>query len=483
MFRRRLVFGLFTLFLLTGLLFAFSPVSPARASEMQVLLNQMADPAQAAEVKVLLNGKEIPMDVKPVIENGRTLVPLRAIFEALGAKVDWEGTTGTVTAVKDGTIIKLVIDSTTALKNDEKANLDVPAKIFNGRTLVPLRFVSEALGARVDWDEANREVLIAAGGVSAAEPAKRISIKDSHGRTVRVPNPPQRIVSLNSDVTELIYAFGEEKRIVGVTDTADFPPPVKDKAKVGGAFTPSVEMILALKPDVVFGYGSFLKPEIVAQLERSGIPVVFLDCYKLPTMAQDIRTLGTILNRQKEAAEYIACFDHYQNLFKEQAEKIPLNKRPRVYLEGYTDYSGTGPGSGGAGMLDILGARNICTALRAPYPKVSPEWVVAQKPQVIIKACASSIPSGYDEGPEAMAKKRAEIKSRPGWQKMTAVQEERLYLLSSEIYTGPRMIVGIAYFAKWLYPELFPDIDPEAIHKEMLAKFHGIELKGAYAYP
>ncbi|MDP3044316.1 MAG: copper amine oxidase, partial [Bacillota bacterium] len=87
------------------------------------------------------------------------------------------------------------------------------------------------------------------------------------------------------------------------------------------------------------------------------------------------------------------------------------------------------------------------------------------------------------EKPEAMAKKRAEMKSRPGWQKMTAVQEERIYLLSSEIYTGPRMIVGIASFARWLYPELFRDIDPGAIHKEMLAKFHGIELKGAYAYP
>ncbi|MDZ4042371.1 MAG: ABC transporter substrate-binding protein [Eubacteriales bacterium] len=445
-------------------------------------------PAQASTVGVRVDGQRLALDVPPVVDGGRTLVPLRAIFEALGAEVSWDEGTRKATGKKGTTTVELVIGRNTAHVNGKPVNLDVPGQVVKGRTMVPLRFIGESLGAKVDWDEANREVLIAAGGVSAtgggaAGPAKRISIKDSHGRTVRVPNPPQRIVSLNSDVTELIYAFGEEKRIVGVTNTADFPPPVKDKAKVGTAFTPSVEMILALKPDVVFGYGSFLKPEIVAQLERSGIPVVFLDCYKLPTMAQDIRTLGTILNRQKEAAEYIAYFEHYQNLFKERAEKIPLNKRPRVYLEGYGDYAGTGPGSGGAGMLDNLGVRNICTVLRAPYPKVNPEWVVAQNPQVIIKACGSSVPSGYDEKPEAMAKKRAEMKSRPGWQKMTAVQEERIYLLSSEIYTGPRMIVGIASFARWLYPELFRDIDPGAIHKEMLAKFHGIELKGAYAYP
>lgn len=313
--------------------------------------------------------------------------------------------------------------------------------------------------------------------------AKRITIKDSYGRTVRVPCPPQRVVSVNSDVTEVICAFGEEKRIVGVADTADFPPLVKRKSKVGPAFTPSVEKILALKPDVVFGYGNFLKPEIVAQLERAGVPVVFLDCYKVKTMAQDIRTLGVIMNRQKEAAAYIAYFEKYQKLFKERTKNIPLNKRPRVYLEGYTDYSGTGPGSGGAELLDGVEARNISAGLRAAYPKVNPEWVVAQNPQVIIKACASSIPSGYGEKPDAMKKKRVEMMRRPGWDKIGAVRQGKVYMLSSEIYTGPRAIVGMAYMAKWLYPQFFRDVNPAAIHQEMLKRFHGIELKGAYAYP
>ncbi|MGQ5711437.1 ABC transporter substrate-binding protein [Desulforudis sp. DRI-14] len=322
-----------------------------------------------------------------------------------------------------------------------------------------------------------------AAGVTVLAPPKRISIKDSQGRTVRVPSPPKRIVSVNSDVTELICAFGEKDRIVGVADTADFPPLVKDKPKVGKAFTPSVEKILSLKPDVVFGYGKFLKPEIVAQLERAGVPVVLLDCYKVKTMAQDIRTLGLILNRQKEAAAYIAYFEKYQRLFKDRTKDIPLARRPRVYLEGYTDYSGSGPGSGAAEMLDTVGARNIAAVLRVPYPKVSPEWVVAQSPQVIIKACGSSIPSGYDEKPEAMVKKRDEMIRRPGWDKITAVRQGKVYLISSEIYTGPRAIVGLAYFAKWLYPDLFKDVNPEAIHKEMLQKFHGIELKGAYVYP
>jgi iron complex transport system substrate-binding protein len=439
-------------------------------------------PAEASAIAITIDGEKLSCDTPPVVEEGRTLVPLRAVFEALGAEVLWDDKTQTVTGTKGTITVKLVIGQKTAYVNGEAMTLDVPGKIVYGRTMVPLRFIGESLGSRVDWDGTKRMVVISTAG-AAPGVQKRISIKDSQGRTRRVSSPPERIVSVNSDVTELICAFGEKDRIVGVADTADFPPLVKDKPKVGKAFTPSVEKILSLKPDVVFGYGNFLKPEIVAQLERSGVPVVLLDCYKLSTMAQDIRTLGLILNRRKEAAAYVAYFEKYQKLFKDRTKDIPLAKRPRVYLEGYTDYSGSGPGSGAAEMLDAVGARNIAAALRVAYPKVSPEWVVAQNPDVIIKACGSTIPSGYGEEPDAMEKKRAEMVRRPGWDKIAAVRQGKVCLLSSEIYTGPRGIVGLAYFAKWLYPELFRDVDPEAIHKEMLKKFHGIELKGAYVYP
>lgn len=325
------------------------------------------------------------------------------------------------------------------------------------------------------------------GSRTPAEAAKKITIKDSMGRTVRVPCPPQRIVEVNGDVAELICAFGDAGKIVGASSYTlqdkFFTSRLKKAQDVGKSFTPSVEKILALKPDVVFGYGKFLKPEIIAQLERAGIPVVLLDCYKVSTMTRDIRTLGVILNRQKEAAAYTAYFEKYRKLFADRVKKIPVSKRPRVYLEQYTDYTVSGPGSGGAELLDGVGARNIGAGLRAPYPKISPEWVVAQNPQVIIKACSSSVPCGYGENADAMKKKRAEIMRRPGWQRIAAVRQGKVYMLSSEIFTGPRAIVGMAYIAKWLYPQLFKDVNPAAIHKEMLKKFHGLELKGAYVYP
>ncbi len=103
-------------------------------------------------VTVTYNNEKIKFDQIPVIENGRTLVPLRAIFEKLGATIDWNGETQTVTATKDGTTISLTIGNTNALKNGENITLDVPAKIVNGRTLVPVRFIADSFGVNVDWN-------------------------------------------------------------------------------------------------------------------------------------------------------------------------------------------------------------------------------------------------------------------------------------------------------------------------------------------
>lgn len=107
---------------------------------------------------VFYNDKKISFDQIPVIENGRTLVPLRAIFETFGAEVNWDGNTRTVTATKDGIEVKLTIDNTTAYKNGEAITLDVPAKIVNGRTLVPVRFVSDCFDVQVEWDGVMRRV-------------------------------------------------------------------------------------------------------------------------------------------------------------------------------------------------------------------------------------------------------------------------------------------------------------------------------------
>ena len=108
-------------------------------------------PAVAAP-NVVLDGQQLVFEVPPTVENGRTLVPLRAIFEALGANVSWDGATQTVTATKSDINIKLQIGAPVAYRNNQAVSLEVPGKIIENRTMVPLRFVSEGLGATVKWD-------------------------------------------------------------------------------------------------------------------------------------------------------------------------------------------------------------------------------------------------------------------------------------------------------------------------------------------
>jgi hypothetical protein len=136
-------------------------VSPERYSKSIFdLIGSATASSTEPAIQVNINGSPLQMDVPPTIVNGRTLVPLRAIFEALGATVQWNAADQSIVATKGNITINLQIGSTTALNNGAQVTLDAAPQIVNGRTLVPARFVSEALGAQVNWDATNRQVNI-----------------------------------------------------------------------------------------------------------------------------------------------------------------------------------------------------------------------------------------------------------------------------------------------------------------------------------
>jgi exosome complex RNA-binding protein Csl4 len=120
-------------------------------------------PALAQTVRVVVDGQLMGFDQSPVVAGGRVLVPLRGVFEHLGATVLWNQATNVVTAQRGDTQVQLAIGGRQATVNGRVVLLDVPATIVGGRTLVPLRFVSEAMGAQVDWDNATRVVTITSG--------------------------------------------------------------------------------------------------------------------------------------------------------------------------------------------------------------------------------------------------------------------------------------------------------------------------------
>lgn len=123
-------------------------------------------PVSAQAIRVIVDGQPVFFDQPPVTIGGRVLVPLRGVFEQLGAFVDWDRATNTVTAVRAGTQIQLRIGSRQAVVNGAPVFLDTPPMVVRGRTLVPLRFISEALGARADWDPGARTVFISSGQVA-----------------------------------------------------------------------------------------------------------------------------------------------------------------------------------------------------------------------------------------------------------------------------------------------------------------------------
>ncbi len=111
-------------------------------------------------IKVNLNGSPIIFDQSPIISNDRTLVPVRAIFESLGASVEWNGETNTVTSSKNGITVSLTIGENIMYKNKKEIPLDCAPQIVNSRTLIPVRAVSEAFGCKVDWDDVSKTVNI-----------------------------------------------------------------------------------------------------------------------------------------------------------------------------------------------------------------------------------------------------------------------------------------------------------------------------------
>ncbi len=134
----------------------------------------------APYVRVYVDGQQIGFDVPPMIAAGRVLVPLRGVFERLGAIVTWDPGTQTVLAARGDTEIALRIGDPLARINGQRTPMDVPALVVSGRTMVPLRFVSQALGAQVTWDASTATVQVTSQGAYGAPPAQPLPPSQSY---------------------------------------------------------------------------------------------------------------------------------------------------------------------------------------------------------------------------------------------------------------------------------------------------------------
>lgn len=126
----------------------------------------------ADEITVYIDGNKLEFDVQPQIIGDRTMVPMRVIFESLGAVVSWDADTRTATGKKGDTVVNISIDSTTLFKNGEPKALDVPPLLIDSRTLVPVRAIAESFDCNVDWISQERKVVITTNGSEGTDHTK-----------------------------------------------------------------------------------------------------------------------------------------------------------------------------------------------------------------------------------------------------------------------------------------------------------------------
>jgi iron complex transport system substrate-binding protein len=294
-----------------------------------------------------------------------------------------------------------------------------------------------------------------------------VTINQSDGTPITLPCQPERLIVANSDAAELLIALGASDKIVGVDQSTLSVPYIMNKipnaTSIGDWETPNIEEILALHPDAVISYSSY-KPKNIDQITAANITVISLDCYKLNTLPSDARALGTLTGTTNSAEDYAQMVEETVAQVNTRVKSIPENAYPTVYFESYTDYTAESNGSGSDEMLIAAGGKNIAGNSSTSYMTVSPEWVVAEQPQYVMKAVSSS-------NALSLADIIENLKSRQGWNTIPAVQQNRVYAIESGIEYGPKAYIGLVYTAKILHPDIFQDMDPNAMLNDYAGKY------------
>ncbi len=324
--------------------------------------------------------------------------------------------------------------------------------------------------------------------VTGATAQNMMTFTDARGNAVAIKMPVKRMVIINGDAAEILCALGAEDKIIGVSshiaEDDGLLSGLKGKAVVGTAMSPSIEKIIELQPDLVIAYEMWMDREAFEdKLSPLGISTARMYCYRLNRLDEDIRTLGQLVGKEETAGEYIRYIHGVLDLANRRLEG--LSKRKRIYNEGYGAYKTVSDGSGADKLLEIAQLKNIAAGQPVPWPEITAEWVVEKDPDLMVKVASSKyVKIGYGVNDrQAIDVFYQEFRRRPAWNRTRAVRENRVHILSNELWVGPRAPIGILYLAKWAYPERFADLDPSDLHRNWLLRWHQKALEGIYVYP
>jgi iron complex transport system substrate-binding protein len=278
-----------------------------------------------------------------------------------------------------------------------------------------------------------------------AAPVRALQLTDDRGVTLTFAQAPQRIVSLLPSLTESVCELGRCQRLVGVDRYSNFPASVQKLPQLGGGLDPNIEMIVALKPDVVLLATSSRAAD---RLQALGLKVVALE----PRSHADVQRVMLKLGQLLEVPDAARIWRAIDAGVSAAAQSLPAGVRgTRVYFEVNQGPYAASESSFIGETLTRLGAKNIVPAKLGPFPKLNPEYIVRANPDLIMVGQRSA------DG----------LQARPGWQSIRALREQRICIFPTEeanvlVRPGPRMAEGARLMAQCLAGKAPRSAAPEA---------------------
>ncbi len=282
--------------------------------------------------------------------------------------------------------------------------------------------------------------------LSLYRPLHADTYRDDLGREVTLDAAPKRIVSLGPNITEILFAIGLDKEIVGVTLFSDYPEGVKGKTVVGSYVNVNLELLISLAPDLVISTSDGNPKGSVERLSSMGIPVfVVAPPRGIGDINSAIRSIGRIAGREGEAGRLV---DEMEACVREVVARLEgATARPVFYQLGDNPLMTVGGGTFIDSLITMAGGRNIAGGVSLPYPRFSMEGVLSNAPEVIVIS--------------SMAERevsRAVLKKWGQWQEIPAVRSGEIHFINPDLIhrAGPRIVDGFEELARMIHPERFP---------------------------
>ncbi len=336
-----------------------------------------------------------------------------------------------------------------------------------------------------------------------------VTIIDDLGREVTLDHPAERIAFQHYATAEALRIVGVWDRVVArdgyITDFEFFPGlnTIPALNPPSGNLDLNYETIVSAKPDLmIIQKQDWMKSQIDDAIEKlePEIPVIVLDFIDPQMIPESFSKLGAITGNEDKAEDYIEFARKITNKIDSQTSMLSDADKPEVFLKApaYKQNQIFTYGNGmafWADMLQLSGGKNVVTNQSAAWFEVDPEWILHTDMDTVVVHCRQSLypeifgylVSDRDAAGSGAESIIANISGSDEFMQKTAVKNHQVYVIADPMTGTPRSIVGIAYLAKWLHPDLFSDLDPKAVHQQYLSDFIGasydLNKTGFFAYP